>query len=365
MALPLGLSRTYCPPLLRAVAAHGLPGSSLDAWPSAPLDETQWHSFTDLVTVHRIWSLLADATVRGVFPATDAQRDAILERDKEAVLTCLHLDRALVEVHRALAVKGIDARVYKGVSSAVAFYREPGMRTYSDIDLMVRDEQLDDLVRVLLDAGATRLGPNRWSAFRLAEGWEVDPQESLRDGPFGAAVPLRELFETRPTLTVAEAEIPTLSDPALILAACYHAILPGDLRRLVPLRDVGEMLTSERLDQCAVREHADRWRGSFVLATAVRAAVDLFELAPTTPLAEWASAYTPSPRELRWLGAYHDPNPRRHILKQIWYTTLAYPSARDGALYAYGQVFHEGHDSLRARASHLWRRMDRPGQSTT
>lgn len=365
MTLPLGLSGTYCPPLLRAVAAHGLSGSALDAWPSAPLDETQWRSFADLVSVHRIWSLLADATVRGAFPATDAQREAILQRDKEAVLTCLHLDRALVEVHRALAAKGVDARVYKGVSSALAFYREPGMRTYSDIDLMVRDEQLDDLVRALLDSGATRLGPNRWSALRLAEGWEVDPQGSLRDGPFGAAVPLRELFETRPTLTVADTEIPTLSDPALILAACYHAILPGDLRRLVPLRDVGEMLASERLDAPAVRAHADRWHGSYVLATAVRAAVDLFELAPTTPLTQWASSYTPSARERRWLGSYHDPNLRRHIFKQIWYTTLAYPSARDGARYAYGQVFHEGRDPLRARASRLWRRMDRPGQSTT
>jgi hypothetical protein len=364
MTLPAGLSASLCPPLLRSVAAQGLVGSSLVEWPADPLDDVEWQSFTGLVSMHRLWSLLADATVTGNFPATDAQSEEIFSHDKEAVLTCLYLDRALVQTHEALDARGIDARIYKGVSSALAFYPEPGMRTYSDIDLMVRADQLDDLADVLAEHGATRLGPNRWSAFQLPDGWEIDPQESLRDGPFGASIPARELFATRPTLRVGGADIPTLSDAALILAACYHAILPGDLRRLVPLRDVAEMLMSDRFDEDVVREHATRWQSSIVLATAVRAAADLFHMAPTTPLLPWATAYVPSTREQRWLDAYHDPNPRGHVLKQIVYTTLAYPSRRDGARYAYGQLFHEGHGSPITRVRRLWHRVDQPGRAS-
>jgi len=361
MTLPVGLSETYCPRLLRTVAAHGLRGGSLQAWPSAALDETAWQTFVGLVSMHRMWSLLADATVAGAFPANEVQREEILKQDTAAVLTCLYLDRALVETHHALTKRGIDARVYKGVSSALAFYAEPGMRTYSDIDLIVRADQLDDLVEVLGAAGATRLGPNRWSAFQLIGGWEIDPQESLRDGPFGASIPVQELFETTPTLQVAETEIPTLTDAALILAACYHAILPGDLRRLVPLRDVAEMLLSDRFDADTVLEHADRWQGSIVVATAVRAAADMFEMAPTTPLLSWATAYKPSAREQRWLGAYHELNPRAYVLKQICYTTLAYPTARQGARYLHGQLFHQGHDSLFHRTRRLWSRQSGTG----
>jgi len=97
-----------------------------------------------------------------------------------------------------------------------------------------------------------------------------------------------------------------------------------------------------------------------VVATAARAAADLFEMAPTTPLLQWATAYVPSSREVRWLGAYHDSNPLGQVLKEMWYTTWAYPDARAGARYAYGKLFHEGHGPALERLRRLRRRAEWP-----
>ena len=362
--LPIGLSGELCPPLVRTVAAHGLAASALDEWPVAPLGADEWVDLVALVDEHRLWSMLADAIASGSMPTTASQADLVRRHDTEAVLTCLHLDRALVALHRRVAARGIEIRFFKGVTTALGFYAEPGLRNYSDIDLLVRDTDLDRLIEVLVGEGAERMGTSRWSGVRLADGWEIDLHQSLRHGPFGAAIPAGELFEPHATLAIADAMVPTLTLPALFVAACFNVILPNDLRKLSPLRDVAEMLASGRLDDAEVLALAERWRCSVVVGAAVRTAAELFALDPTSPLVPWARAFVPSPRERRWLATYHDTSPR-HVFKQVWHTTTAYPSRRDGARFVWRQVFHEGRDPLAVRVRHLRQRLDLPGSSTT
>lgn len=361
-SLPAGLSPDAVPPLLRTIAAQDLPTSGIDSFPRQSLDDDAWEVLTRMVSRHRIWSLLARAIASGRFPATDAQAAEAFERDEAAVLASMHLDQTLMEVGTSLRSSGLDARVFKGAAFAQLFYSDPGQRTYSDVDLLVRSEQFDPTSDALLNGGAIRHNPDsrpgftakygKSAAFTLPGGWEIDLHRSPQEGPFGAAVRTEDLFDDPTTFTIAGQEVKAISLPALLLVACYHAILPSDERRLQPLRDVAQILVCGNVDAQKVQELAKRWRGELVVATAVETAVEYFDLPHSTPLFDWARRYKESKRERRWINAYHDLRPRSDLTLTI-YTVLAFPSPIAGIRFLYAQVFHDSRDPFRVRAGNV------------
>ncbi len=58
----------------------------------------------------------------------------------------------------------------------------------------------------------------------------------------------------------------------MLVGAAFHAVLGGDARRLVPLRDVAELLRPGRVDPAAALTLAGRWGVTAVVAAAVEAA---------------------------------------------------------------------------------------------
>ena len=92
------------------------------------------------------------------------------------------------------------------------------------------------------------------------------------------------------------------------LNACYHAVLGNAPPRLVPLRDVAELLLAGNVDVDEIRRLAAAWRADAVVALAVRSAWDAFALADATALSFWAYRYEPEPWERRALSVYQRPD---------------------------------------------------------
>ena len=106
----------------RAVAAYGLPGTSL-ALPDRPLDDREWLAFMREVRTQRITGLLVQAMCDEALPLTDDQWDEAGAAHFEAVDQCLQLERMLVSVVTMLSQAGIDHRVLKGPALAGALPR--------------------------------------------------------------------------------------------------------------------------------------------------------------------------------------------------------------------------------------------------
>lgn len=352
--------------MLRSVAAHRLPMASLGGFPDRPLPDSDWHELTALVDRQRVWSLLADAITDGALPATDSQADEAFRNDEAAVLSCLHLDRLLSQVWPRFVRQGIDARVFKGITSALCFYPTPGLRTYSDVDLLVPSTQFAAAVDVLTGMGARRHNPDprkgftarlgKSAGFSLDGGWEVDLHRSPQGGPFGAALPTDDLFEEALGIDVGAESIAALSYTHLFMAACYHAILPRDERRLVPLLDVAHALNGGLIDEADVRATAERWHGTAVVVSAVRRSVELFGLPSDTALLRWTNECRVPRRQERWLRWSESPRRGSELLQGL-VTATAYPRRRDTALFLMTQVFHDSRAPVWTRAKRVVRRV--------
>lgn len=359
--------------LLRTVAASDLDSTALTDWPDRPLDDDAWAAFGRAVDAQRVWSLVAHAIERGRLPATDAQRADAIAKDELAVLGCLHLDRVLVQVCRTFRREGVEARLFKGAASALLAYPEPGQRTYSDVDLLVPGAQFSGAVAALEALGGRRQNPDprsgftaslgKSASFTMPGGWEVDLHRSPQGGPFGAAVRTEELFASSTLVPVGGDVIEALSLEHLFITACYHGVLPRDVRRLVPLLDVARMLAGGRFDEALVQETAARWQGSIVVAEAVQQATDLFGLGRTNDIQQWAAAYRPSRREQVWLRASRSREPRTALLVGLL-NAEAFPSRLDGLRFLRAQVLHDQRGPAAVRLRRLVRRLTPTDRAT-
>lgn len=355
-----------CSPYLRLTLAHRLDGAETLVAPSAPLDEVQWEHLIAEVEAQRVWSLFTDAVISGAFPATAAQIEQCVEADERSVLSCLELDRMLVCLDTALGVNGISTRVFKGVASALLLYPDARLRTYSDVDLLVRQTDFDEAGAVFVALGGRRQNADpragfvgrygKSAAYTMPGGWEVDVHRSPQGGPFGAAVAIDDLFDNPIQLDMAGRTVLCPSLSALFLTSCYHAVLPSDRRRLVPLRDVAQTVLLGALDNGEVIAMAERWRGTIVMAAAIRSASDLFGLPNDLPLVSWSRRYQPDGRERRWLAGYTAGSSRAMVVNDLR-TGTAFPSMSQGVGYFYGVAFHEGRSPLPVRARSLLARL--------
>jgi glycosyltransferase involved in cell wall biosynthesis len=359
-------------PTLRAIASRSIPGARHPALPSAPLDDEAWNRLVSEVVAQRVWTVLAAAIADDHLPATDAQAERAFDEADAAVLASLHLDRALRAVWDRFVTAGIDGRVFKGTSSAVLFYPEPGMRTYSDVDLLVPSGQFDTACALLVEMGGRRHSPDprtgftaalgKSAGFTLDGGWEVDLHRSPQGGPFGAAVPTDELFRSSTSIAVGGRTVAALSRTNLFLTASYHAVLPADRRRLVPLLDVAFMMGAADLDIADLCATAARWQGSIVVAEAVIEASRLFELEPT-PLLRWATGLRPSRREVRRLRVTRDRRPQAVVALGLS-TAIAYPRWADRLRFVQAQVLHDERVPVRTRIRRLEQRLTSRGGTT-
>ncbi|HEV2068511.1 MAG TPA: nucleotidyltransferase family protein [Acidimicrobiales bacterium] len=355
------------------MAAYGL--TNAFEVPPRPLGDDEWRSMISAANGQRLAGVLARAVADGSFPASPSQQAAAAELAFRATRLDVRLERSLLRVVDLLAAAGLETRVLKGSAVAHLDYPEPGMRSFSDVDLLLRSEDFDAAVVALSSAGYRRRYPQPRPGFDRrfgkgaclvspSQGHEIDLHRTLVLGPLGLTIPLHRLWERSSSFDLAGRSLAALAPEDRFLHACHHAVLGQQPPRLVPLRDVAQMTLSPSLDEEQVRARCREWRAEAVVAEAVRCTWDSLKIDTSTSLSLWARSYRPTRRERSALRSYAGagtysakalasvrviPGLRG---KAAYVSALAFPQARyvrnrhGGRLRRWG---HAIHDARRAR----------------
>lgn len=350
--------------LLRSITAHGLPTAE-PLWPSAPLTPEEWPRLTAAVSHQRLQGLLLAAVEDGVLPTTEEQHGQAAEAHFASSLGMLLLESATLRTVEILEAAGVTPRILKGPAVAHLDYGDPGLRIFSDIDLIVPPAQFDAAVDALTRADHRRRHPqprpgfdrrfSKGTSFSTPDGLEVDLHRTFVMGPFGLLLDLRDVWDQGRPFLLGGRSVTALSDDVRFLHACFHAALGSIEPRLVPQRDVAQMLLRGHVAPAAVEDLALRWGAPAVLASALTTSFDTLRLADV-PLVARARARPVSPRERRDLGVYSDPD-GSYAGKSLA-AVRALPRWRDRAAFTYALTFPqasyvEGRYSL---SGERWRR---------
>lgn len=304
---------TEAPALATALAADGLAGSRLTL-PDKPLDNAAWPGLLTVVDEQRLPGFLLQAINNGRMPVTAEQLDAASVLHRDAMGVALHLERTLLKTVEALERSGIPTRVLKGPAVAHLVYRDPSLRAFYDVDLMIPAADFERALDVLGREGCTRqqrrLGPGYDARFGKGAslvangGWEVDLHRTFVGGRFGLGIQLDDLFATSSPFRLGGRTLQALGPEESFLHACYHAAIGDPVPRLMTLRDIAEMLLRTSLDLDRIRGLCGAWGGLPVMARAVRLTWETFGLADLTALSVWAERYKPTRSEERAVRAY-------------------------------------------------------------
>ena len=290
--------------LLPLIAAYGIEGSSplpdhLDSMAaSALVSGAQRERLTGVLsTAVRAGDLHLPAEVEGRLTSVHG----------EALVGCLRLERRLLEVDDLFREEQVPFVVLKGSATAHLDRDDPSERTWSDVDVLVRSEDLDRAVGVLLEAGGSRTHPEHrpgWdsrfgkSVGIAADAIEVDVHRTLAEGVYGARIPLGRLHSQSVELPLAGRTLRALSGPARVLHLAYHAAVGSQVPSLSNLRDLALHFTSPAVGVSEVVDEAVEWGGEAVLWSAV----DLVRSGLRLDLGDWgrwADLHAPSATERR------------------------------------------------------------------
>ncbi len=233
------------------VAAYGLiEGDS--RLPAAPLGDDEWQELVALCRDERLVFLLDAAVQGGAVPATVEQRNELGALFVPLMQQQLHLEAKLRLVVEVLESHQLDHRLLKGPALANTVYADPQQRYFHDIDLLVRIEQLADVVRVLTaEAGYRRRAPELRPGFdrRFAKSvtmldsleGELDVHRTLVRGVCGFELDLDDVWASARQVSVAGVTVKALSPEHQLLHATLVAALSDVPARLSTLRDVAQL----------------------------------------------------------------------------------------------------------------------------
>ncbi len=142
-----------------------------------------------------------------------------------------------------LASQQIPAIAFKGPAFGAQLYGDVAMRTYSDLDVLVRKCDLARVTRVMLDAGY-RAGnmPLDWEiSFERDAGTSVDLHWSIAHRNHQFPLTADELWARHSTVSLAGASVPVLGAEDTLLAICFNG-LTEDWQRLDRVADVAALV---------------------------------------------------------------------------------------------------------------------------
>lgn len=329
----------YPAPLL-TVAGYRLPGAG-HAFPDNPLADQEWAAVLAGARAHRVSALLRASTTDGALPATQAQVQQAKTVHRDAQVRVMALERELLGVVELLDGEGVESRVLKGSAVAHLDYSDPAMRSFIDLDVLVRARDIDRAVSVLSAVGFARtLAEPRPGFDRRFDkgltlippaGFELDLHRTFVLGPWGVLVDLEQLWDEGQEFRIGGRPVRALSQPNRFMHACYHAALGDWPLRLGSLRDVAEMLRRMDRDGASIRRLAESWGAEALVAAAVVDSRRLLGAAPEGELSDWAERYIPSRRDEAWLALHTHAD--KTFAAQALATLRVLPRLRDKAAY--------------------------------
>jgi hypothetical protein len=195
----------------------------------------------------------------------------------------LQLSRELRRLAEALGGRGIGSLAYKGPAQAVQVYGDLALRSYADLDLLVRPGDMPAAGRVLGECGYEpdlELTPGREALFNRVDGDRgylhretgvlVELHARVSSLRFAMPVETEALFRSAEVVRVGGGEVRAPGPDDLLLVLCIHGA-KHRWKRLEWVVAVAELARSRRPDpaRCLRRAGALRARRTFLLGLAL------------------------------------------------------------------------------------------------
>ena len=212
-------------------------------------------------------------------------------RRAQAILT-LQLTAELFHVLERFAQAGVETLVTKGPALSVRCYGDPGMRQYSDLDLVVRESDIRRVTQAMLELGyEPRVPLTAIDAGKIPGEYafhkpgthlliEFHTARTFRYHP--RPLRIEKVFERRTSVTIDGREVPTLSPEDELVLICVHGA-KHFWERLMWIADVAALISSRQpLDWDNVMAAAREVGAERILHLGLRLASDVLgaELPP-------------------------------------------------------------------------------------
>jgi hypothetical protein len=227
----------------------------------APFDvphDMDWRALLELASAHGVLLLVErsfkekSVEMPGFFTAAAQERRNVSEIYVAVLASLL----------KQFAERGIEVLPLKGPVLAEALYGDVTMRSYNDLDLLVRRENFQRAEVLLSDMGfVARTGDEEYHRRFLREGVMVELHFGFGSPPFFPAgsfpFDVNAVWSRAGSETFRGLPIRVMSDDDLVLFLCLHGLQHG-FSRLIWMMDIARALAKMR--HCSVEELAQRVR---------------------------------------------------------------------------------------------------------
>lgn len=234
------------------------PRPNLDRLARLLQDPVSWPLFLQRSEEHGVVPLLA-ALIRNLDHELVPPEvpDKLRELQRAQTLFALQLTAELFRVLEHFAKTGIEVLVTKGPALAVRCYGDPGLRQYTDLDLLLREADIRRATQAMLDLGyqpripLTAIDAKKMTgeyAFRkFGAGLLVEfhTEQTFRYHP--RRLQMGKLFERRAFVTIDGRSIPALSLEDELVLICIHGA-KHFWERLMWIADVAALVSRQPLD---------------------------------------------------------------------------------------------------------------------
>jgi hypothetical protein len=179
-------------------------------------------------------------------------RHTLQERHRGQVFSALRMSAEMFQLLERFASEGIEVLVVKGPVLAVQAYGDPAMRSYGDLDMLVRQRDIFRATELMIKAGykeavplsAITAGkiPGQYLFRQLEARLLVELHNDLTLRYFPKRLPLEKYFDRSVRVRVDGHEVPALAAEDCLVLICIHGA-KHFWERLMWVADVAALVT--------------------------------------------------------------------------------------------------------------------------
>ena len=282
------------------------------------LAAVDWPRLLLLAREHGVLGQLSTCTKdRDAFAISSEIKQALAEHRRTQNFLTLRLTGELLRLLELFNQNEIRALVVKGPVLAVEAYADPGMRSYGDLDLLVRQRDIQRATELLMASSyqttvsldAIRAGriPGQYLFCKRDANLLVELHNDLTLRYFPRPLPIEDFFARQICVSLDEHEVPAPSLEDHLLLICVHGA-KHFWERLGWIADVAGMVSQQAsIDWKRARTSAKAVEANCLLDTGLRLAMDVLRAELPEPVAAGvrrdAAAARLAEQALRWLPA--------------------------------------------------------------
>ena len=282
------------------------------------LAAVDWPRLLLLAREHGVLGQLSTCTSdRDAFAISSEIKQALAEHRRTQNFLTLRLTGELFRVLELFKQNEIRALVVKGPVLAVEAYADPGMRSYGDLDLLVRQRDIQRATELLMASSyqttvsldAIRAGriPGQYLFCKRDANLLVELHNDLTLRYFPRPLPIEDFFARQIRVRLDAHEVPTPSLEDHLVLICVHGA-KHFWERLGWIADVAGMVSQQAsIDWKRARTSAKAVEANCLLDTGLRLAMDVLRAELPEPIAAGvrgdAAAARLAGQALRWLPA--------------------------------------------------------------